>query len=177
MSVLPETGTRRLYRRWPGYALAVMAVAALLLGAWSLLQEESFSPGEEIYAAGFEDIAVSTEDAPYPSSDVQRFEGGPDAVYVYVTVENLPRGEDMEATVERSGRQSVLSWILGERDSLKVLDDGRERLDPSGVVKFAVRAGSGRPLPAGNYTVSVYADPGGARGGEVAARKHFVIRD
>jgi hypothetical protein len=59
-----------------------------------------------------------------------------------------------------------------------VLDGREEQLGPSGggvagVVKFAVREESGEPLPAGKYTVSVYAGP---EGGDLAAIKYFVIR-
>jgi hypothetical protein len=68
-----------------------------------------------------------------------------------------------------------LSWLLlGGRDRLEVSDGQEEHLGPSaggvaGVVKFAVRTESGDPLPAGNYTVSIYS------GGDVAAKKYFVV--
>jgi hypothetical protein len=175
--VLPETTTRKVDRRWPGYALAVVGLAALLLVAITLLRGGTFSPGEKLYAPGFRGIAVSAQDTSYPSSDVLRFNGRPEVVYVYLSVEDLPRGSHLEAKVERSGRLSALSWLLlAGGDNLEVSDGQDERLGPSargisGVVKFAVRAESGDPLPAGNYTVSIYS----ARG--VAARKYFVIRD
>jgi hypothetical protein len=180
--VLPETATRKVDRRWPGYALAVMGVAALLLVVMSLLRGGSFSPSEELHAPGFRDVAVSTVDTAYPPSDMLRLEDGPEVVYVYLTVENLPRGSDLEARVERSGRRSALSWLLPARgESLAVSDGPEEHLGPSddgvsGVVKFAVRAESGGPLPAGNYTVSIYAAPGETRAGGAAARKYFVIQ-
>jgi hypothetical protein len=180
--VLPETATRKVDRRWPWYVLAVMGLAALLLVAAELLRGGGFVPGEELYAQGFEDVAVSTEDTSYPPSDVLRFDDRPEVVYVYLAVEDLPRGRDLEARVQRSGRQSALSWLLAGRDGLEVSDGQEEHLGPSGggvsgVVKFAVRAESGEPLPAGEYTVSIYAAEEGSKTGNVAARKYFVIQD
>ena len=82
----------------------------------------------------------------------------------------------------RSGRRSALSWLLGGGDGLEVSDGQEEHLGlsgggVSGVVKFAVRAGSGGPLPAGGYTVSIYAGPEGTEDKDLAATKYFVIRD
>jgi hypothetical protein len=177
MRVLPETATRKVDNRWPGYVLAVLALAALLLAATALLRGGNFSPGERLYAPEFKGIAVSAEDTSYPSSDVLRFGGRPEVVYVYLSVEDLPRDSHLEAKVERSGRLSALSWLLlGGGDRLEVSDGQEEPLGPSakgvsGVVKFAVRTESGDPLPQGNYTVSVYS------AGDVAARKYFAIRD
>jgi hypothetical protein len=177
--VLPETATRKkVVRRWPGYVLAVLGLAALVLVAVALLREEGFSPSEELYAPGFEGVAVSTRDTSYPASDVLRFDGSPEVVYVYLVVEDLPSGRNLEATVERSGRQSALAWLLEGGDGLEVSDEQEEHLRPSGggvsgVVQFAVRTESGGPLPAGNYTVSIH----GTEGGAAAARKYFVIRD
>jgi hypothetical protein len=186
VSVLPETATRKAYRRWPWYVLAVMALAALFFAGVALLRGGGFSPGEEMYAPAFEDIAVSTEDTSYPASDVLRFNSRPEALYVYLVVEDLPGGRNLEARLERAGTQSALNWLLTQGDGLEVTDEQEEHLRPSGggvsgVVKFVVRAESGEPLPAGNYTVSIYALPEGAAGGGAAAgaaaRKHFVIRD
>ena len=182
MKVLPETATRKVDRRWPGYVLAVIGLTAFSLVAMALLRGGSFSPGEKLYAPGFRDVAVSTADTAYPPSDVLRLKAGPEVVYVYLTVENLARGSDLEARVERSGRRSALSWLLPDREErLEVSDEQEEHLGPSdegvtGVVKFAVRAASGGPLPAGNYTVSIYAGPGVTGPGGAAARKHFVIQ-
>ena len=179
MRVLPETATRtKVVRRWPGYVLAVLSLVALVLVAVALLREESFSPGEELYAPGFEGVAVSTRDTSYPASDVLRFDGSPEVVYVYLVVEDLPSGRNLEARVERSGRQSALAWLLEGGDGLEVSDEQEEHLRPSGggvsgVVQFAVRTESGGPLPAGNYTVSIH----GTEDGGAAARKYFVIRD
>lgn len=183
MKALPETATRKVDRRWPGYVLVVMGLAALSLVAMALLRGGSFSPGEDLYAPGFEDVAVSTEDTTYPSTDVLRFEKRPEVVYVYLTVEDLPRDSDLAARVERSGRRSALSWLLPTGgNSLEVSDGQEEHLGPSGegvsgVVKFAVRAESGGPLPAGNYTVSIHAAPGVTEAEGAAARKYFVIQD
>jgi hypothetical protein len=182
VSVLPDTATKRTHRRrWPGYALAAVGLAALLLAAVALLQERSFSPGEKLYAPGFEDIAVSTEDASYPSSDALRFDLRPEVVYVYVAVEDLPRDSDLDARVEHSSRESALSQLLGGGESIEVLDGREERLGPSGdgvsgVVKFAIRAEAGELLPAGNYTVSIYASPERTEGRDPAAIKYFVIQ-
>ena len=110
-----------------------------------------------------------------------RFDGRPEVLYVYLAVEDLPRGRDLQERVERSGRQSALSWLLAGGDGLEVSDGQEEHLGPSGdgisgVVKFAVRAESGEALPAGDYTVSIYASEGGT-GAAQAAKKYFVIQD
>jgi hypothetical protein len=178
--VLPETATKKVDRRWPAYALAAMGIAALTLVALALLQGGSFTPGEELYAPGFEDVAVSTEDTSYPPSDVLRFDGRPEVVYVYLAVEDLPLGRELGARVEHSGRQSALSWLLAGGDEIEASDDQEEHLGPSsggvsGVVKFAVRAESGEPLQAGDYTVSIYAADEETNTRDVAARKYFVI--
>jgi hypothetical protein len=159
-----------------------MALAALLFVGVALLRGGGFSPGEEMYTPGFEDIAVSTEDTSYPASDVLRFDSRPEALYVYLVVEDLPGGRNLAARIERSGAQSALTWLLAGGDGLEVSDEQEEHLRPSGggvsgVVQFVVRAKSGEPLPAGNYTVSIYAITEGAAGGDAAARKYFVIRD
>ena len=164
-------------RRWPGYALAAMGLAALLLVVVTQVRGEGFSPGEKLYAPGFKDVAVSTEDTSYPPSDVLRFENRPKVIYVYLAVEGLPRVKDLEASVERSGRRSALAWLLGEGDGIEVSDGQAEHLvladgGASGVVKFAVRAKSGGGLPAGGYTVSIYTTHG-----ETAARKSFLIQN
>ena len=177
--MLPETATKKVGRRWPGYALAAMGLAALLLVAVAQVRGEGFTPAEELHEPGFKDVAVSTENTSYPPADVLRFQTRPEVVYVYLAVEDLPGVRDLEARVERSGRRSALSWLLGGGDGLEVSDGQEEHLGlsgggVSGVVKFSVRAESGGPLPAGGYTVSIYAskvetDPG--------ARKYFLIQN
>jgi hypothetical protein len=122
---------------------------------------------------------VSLEDTSYPSSDVLRFDRRPEVVYVYLAVDDLPRGRDLEARVERSGSHSALSWLLSGGDGLEVSDGREEHLGPSGggvagVVKFAVSTESGEPLPPGDYTVSIYASQ---EARDAAARKYFMIQD
>ena len=176
--MFPETSTKKAHRRWPGYALVGVGLAALLLVAVALLQDRGFSPGEELYAQELDDVAVSAEDTSYPPSDVLRFERRPEVVYIYLAVEDLPRESNLEAKVEHAERQSALSWLLGEGGGIEVLGGQEEQLGPSGggfagVVKFAVREKSGEPLPAGNYTVRIYAGP---EGRDLAAIKYFVIQ-
>jgi hypothetical protein len=177
--VLPDTATKQVDRRWPRYALAAMGLAALLLGA-ALLREQSFTLGEELYSPGFKDVAVSTEDTSYPTSDVQRFDRRPKIVYVYLAVEDLPSGRDLKATLDHSRQQSVLFWLLAGGDGFEVTDGQEDHMNPSGggvsgVVKFAVRAGSGERLPAGDYTVSIYTSDEEAGAQDAAARKYFAI--
>ena len=128
---------------------------------------------------GAKDIAVSQEDTVYPTSDRLRFDGRPEAVYVYLRVEDLAVYHDLEARVGRATRASVLGRLLGG-GGLVVSNEGEERLSvsyggASGVLKFAVRPRSGGRLPSGDYTVAVYATPGGPGENRVVARKYFVI--
>jgi hypothetical protein len=139
-----------------------------------------FSPGEELISPGAKDIAVSQEDKVYPTSDRLRFEGGPEVVYVYLRVEDFATYENLGARVGRTSRVSALGRLLGGGSELVVSNEGEERLSvvyggASGVVKFAVRPGSGERLPAGNYTVAIYASSGGAGENRVVARKYFVV--
>jgi hypothetical protein len=180
--VLPDTDTKKGYRRWPEYTLAAISLTALLVGAAALLREDNFAPGEKLYSPGFKDVAVSTEDTAYPPSDVLRFDGRPEVVYVYLTVEDLPKGSGLEARVEHSGQQSVLSWLLSGEDGLEVTDGKEEHLGSlgggvSGAVKFAVRAESGEPLLPGDYTVSIYAPDEDSEFQDPVARKYFMIQD
>jgi hypothetical protein len=152
----------------------------LLLAAFVSVWPGHFSPGEELISPGAKDIAVSQEDKVYPTSDRLRFDGGPEVVYVYLRVEDFPTYEDLEARVERTSRVSAVGRLLGGGGDLVVSKEGEERLSvayggASGVVKFAVRPGSGRRLPSGNYTVAVYAASGGAGANSVVARKFFVV--
>ncbi len=128
---------------------------------------------------GAKDIAVSQEDTLYPTSDRLRFDGGPDVVYVYLRVEDFATYDDLEARVGRTSGISALGLLLGGGE-LVVSNEGEDRLalsygGASGVVKFAVRPGSGGRLPSGNYTVAVYAASGGAGENSVVARKYFVV--
>jgi hypothetical protein len=151
-----------------------------LLAAVVFLRPGTFSPGEELISPGAEDIAVSQEDTLYPTSDRLRFDGGTEVVYVYLRVEDLTTYEDLEARVGRTSRVSALGRLLGGGGELVVSKAGEERLSvtyggASGVLKFAVRPGSGGRLPSGNYTVAVYAASGGAGESGVVARKYFVV--
>jgi hypothetical protein len=152
----------------------------LLLAAFVSVWPGDFSPGEELISPGAKDIAVSQEDKVYPTSDRLRFDGGPEVVYVYLRVEDFATYENLEARVGRTSRISALGSLLGGGGELVVSNEGEERLSvtygrASGVVKFAVRSGSGRRLPSGDYTVAIYAVSGGAGENSVVARKYFVV--
>ena len=139
-----------------------------------------FSPGEELVSPGAKDIAVSQEDKMYPTSDRLRFGGETEVVYVYLRVEDFAAYEDLEARAGRTSRVSALGRLFGGGGELVVSKEGEERLSvtygrASGVLKFAVRPGSGGRLPSGNYTVAVYAASGGAGENSVVARKYFVV--
>jgi hypothetical protein len=151
-----------------------------LLAAVVSVWPGGFSPGEELISPGAQDIAVSQEDRVYPTSDRPRFDGGPEVVYVYLRVEDFATYEDLEARVGRTSRISALGRLFGGGGDLVVSKEGEERLSvtygrASGVVKFAVRPGSGRRLPSGEYTVAVSAVSGGAGENSVVARKYFVV--
>jgi hypothetical protein len=159
--------------------LAAVCFGVLFLAAVLSVWQGDFSPGEELISPGAKDIAVSQEDKVYPTSDRLSFDGGPEVVYVYLRVEDIATYEDLEARVGRTSRVSALGRLLGG-GGLVVSKEGEERLSvtyggASGVVKFAVRSGSGGRLPSGNYTVAVYAASGGAGENSVVARKYFVV--
>jgi hypothetical protein len=160
--------------------LAAVGFGVLLLAAVLSVWQADFSPGEELISPGAKDIAVSQDDKVYPTSDRLRFDGGPEVVYVYLRVEDFATYEDLEARVGRTSRVSALGRLLGRGGELVVSKEGEERLSvtyggASGVVKFAVRSGSGGRLPSGNYTVAVYAASGGAGENSVVARKYFEV--
>jgi len=160
--------------------LAAVCSLVVLLAAVVSFWPGAFSPGEELISPGAKDIAVGQVDTVYPTSDRLRFEGGPEAIYVYLRVENLATYDDLEARVGRTSRTSALGRLLGGGGGIVVSNEGKERLSvsyggASGVVKFAVRPASGGRLPSGNYTVAVYAAAGGAGEKEVVARKYFVV--
>jgi hypothetical protein len=160
--------------------LAAVCFGVLLLAAAVSVWPGDFSPGEELISPGARDIAVSQEDKVYPTSDRMRFDGGAEVVYVYLRVEDFATYEDLQARVGRTSRVSALGRLLGRGGELVVSKEGEERLSvtyggASGVIKFAVRPGSGGQLPAGNYTVAVYAALEGAGENSVVARKYFVV--
>ena len=180
MSVLPNTTTRGAGRRWPLYALVAVALVALALGVEALLREENFAPRKEILSTSVRDVIVSPENSLYPPPDTNRFQGPPETVFVYLSVEGLPSGEDMEARAQRAESGSVFRMFFGEEAGLEVLDEQEDQLSKAengatGIVKFALKTDSGEPLPPGNYTVEVYGPGEADGGGEPAVRKSFVV--
>ena len=178
--MLPDTTThKRTRRRLSGLLLAAACSATMLLAAVATLSlgREAFSPGEELVSPGVEDVAVSPEATAYPESDALRLDEGHRVVYVYLRVEDLAAEGGLEARVERSSRVPALAWLFGG-EGIRVLDEEEDRLGASdgrvsGVVRFAVRTGSGEGLPAGDYTVEVF-----AAGRDVpVAKKYFVVGD
>ena len=179
--MLPDTTTDKRARRGrSGPLIAAACSAVLLLVAATLsLGREDFSPGEELASSGVEDIAVSPEATSYPESDALRLDKGHRVVYVYLRVEDLALEDGLEARVEWWKRAPALTRLFGG-DGLRVLDEEEDRLGSSdgrvsGVVRFAVRAESGGPLPAGDYTVEVSAAGRDAR--VPLAEKYFTIGD
>ncbi len=180
MTALPNTKTRGVGRRWPFFVLVAVALVALWLVVESFLRAENFTPGEEIVSPSIRDVSVSAEDSLYPPPDVNYFGERPETVYVYLSVEDLPTGEDMRADVRRSGSGSAFSLFFEEDDGIRAVDEQEDQLSSgdggaSGVVKFALQTESGDPVPPGNYTVEI----SGSLGGEAdtpAVRKSFVVQ-
>lgn len=184
---MPETKSRkaRKNRQWPVVVLAVLLVMGGVLVVGAFLRDEDFTPGEEVIETpAVRDVAVSAEDSLYPPPDTARFRRQPEAVYVYLSVEDLPGSWDapLRARVERSGSGSVLDRLLGRRETggLSLADSGQDRISrdengATGVVKFVLRSSGGGAVPPGNYTVSVSGD--GADGRGVAVRKAFAVED
>ena len=125
--MLPNTTNKGTGRRWPLYALVAAVLVALVLYVEAFLRAETFSPGEEIEAPSVKDIAVNTEDGLYPPPDTSRFQERPETIFVYLSVEGLPAGEDMEARVESVGLGSVLSFF-GQGTGLEALDEQQNHL-------------------------------------------------
>jgi hypothetical protein len=180
MKAFPDTTTVKdegRTSRAPALAAAGLGVVMVLVAVW--LWPDNFSPGEALISPSAQDIAVSREDTTYPDSDALRIDGSPEAVYVYLRVEDLSEG-DLEARAGRTTKDSILGRVMGD-GGIKVVGRSDRPLGVSGeglsgVLKFAVRSDSGGPLPAGNYKVEVYNGAGGAEGG-VLARKYFVVGD
>ncbi len=161
--------------------LAAVGLGVVLLATVVSVWPADFSPGEVLISPGAKDIAVSREETTYPDSDALRFDERPEVVYVYLRLEDLPTDGDFEARVVRTARASVIGRLTGV-GGLRVMRGSEGPLGASdggvsGVVKFAVRPRSGEHLPAGNYTVEVYAAAGGAEHGSALARKYFVVGD
>lgn len=181
MGVLPNTTTKGTGRRWPLYVLAAAALVALVLIVEAFLREENFSPGEEISASGIRDVVVSAESSLYPPPDTGHFEAPPETVYVYLSIQDLPGGEDMEARVQRAGSGSLFSLLFGRGAGIQALDEQEDQLSSgengaTGIVKFALETGSGEPLPPGNYTLDIYG-PETAGTQDAAVHKLFVIEE
>ena len=100
---------------------------------------------------------------------------------MYLSVGDLPGGEDMEARVERVESGSAFSLLFERGADLEALDEQEDylRTGPNGVtgiVKFVLKTNSGEAMPPGNYTVNVYgARPASEADGAVAARKFFLV--
>jgi hypothetical protein len=109
----------------------------------------------ELVASGVEDVAVHPKaTTSYPESDALHLDEGPEVVYVYLRVEDLATDRELEARVERWSRTPALARPFGG-GQLRVSDEEETRLSTSdgrgsGVVRFAVRAWFGGPLPAGD---------------------------
>ncbi len=177
---LPSTTTKGAGRRWPLFVLVVVALVALALLVEAFLRGESFSPGEEISSPGIRDIAVSEEDSLYPPPDVGRFRERPETIFVYLSVEDVPGVEDMEARVERAGSASAFSLLFARESEIEAVDEQEDQLSSdeggaSGIVKFALKTRSGEPVPPGNYTLEVHGAPAAGSEEGVAARKFFVV--
>ena len=178
--MFPDTTTDRGGGR-PSRApvLAAVGLGVVVVAVLVSLWPADFSPGETLLSPGAQDIAVSREDTTYPESDALSFDDRPEAVYVYVRVEDLDEG-DLEARALRTARDSLLGRLMGDGGirvvgrSDRPLGDSGEGV--SGVLKFAVRPDRGERLPAGNYTVEVYNGLGTTDGG-VLVRKYFVVGD
>ena len=185
MSGLPETrsGGRRKDSSGPPFtvtlalALALAALVIVVIAGGSA--GPGFSPGEEVYAPGVEEVAAFAGDARSPGTDASRFGSNTREVRVRLRLEDFARPAEFAATVERSNRTSALSWLFGS-GGLAVSNAREERLPVSGagvsgVVEFAVRARGGGSLPPGEYTVGVRAGEGESAG--MVARKYFVVGD
>jgi hypothetical protein len=182
MSVLPNTTTKGADRRWPLYVLVAVALAALALGVEAFLRAENFLPREEISAPGIRDVVVSEENSLYPPPDTAHFEESPETIFVYLSVEELPNVEDMEARVERTGSGSMFSLLFDRGADLEVLDEQEDQLSTgengaTGIMKFALQTRSGEPVPPGNYTVEIYGPGTTGEESAVAVRKLFVIEE
>lgn len=183
MTALPNTKTRGAGRRWPLFVLVAVALVALALVVETFLRSEDFTPGEEISSPSIQDVSVSAEDSLYPPPDVNYFGERPETIFVYLSVEDLPTGGDLQARVQRSGSRSALSILFGREDGIEAVDEQEDQLSSggeadgsSGVVKFALRASSGEPIAPGNYTLEISGAAEGGAGAEPAVRKLFVVQ-
>ena len=179
MTALPNTKSRGAGRRWPLYVILAVVLVGLWLVVESFLRAENFTPREEIVSPNIRDVSVSAENRLYPPPDVNYFSRRPETIFVYLSVEDLPTGEDMRAEVRRSGSGSAFSLFFAQDDELRAFDEQEDQLSSgeggsSGVVKFALRTSSGKPVPSGNYTMEISGAFGGGTGAP-AVRKSFVV--
>ncbi len=103
-----------------------------------------------------------------------------ETVFVYLSVEESPTGEDMEARVERVAFGSIFSLLFSPGPSIEILDEQEDQLSSgsngeTGILKFALEKRSGEPIPPGDYTVEIYGPGTGDGAGAVAARKSFLV--
>ncbi|MDP8925794.1 MAG: hypothetical protein M3M97_02555 [Actinomycetota bacterium] len=123
---------------------------------------------------------MNAENSLYPPPDVGRLEGLHEAVFVYLSVEKLPSGEDMEVRVQRVESGCVYTLFFRRGVGIEVLDEQEDQLskgenEVTGIVKVALETRSDERVPPGNYTVEV-CDPGSSgERDEVAARKFFIV--
>jgi hypothetical protein len=83
-----------------------------------------------------------------------------ETIFVFLSVEELPTREDMEARVERVAFGSIFSLIFSPGPSIEILDEqedqlGRPQLSSgsngtTGILKFALETRSGEPIPPGD---------------------------
>ena len=112
-------------------------MAALALGVEAFLWAETLLVREEISSPAVRDIIVSAEDSLYPPPEEGRFEGETKTVFMYLSVEELPPGEDMEARVERVDSGPILSLLFSPGPRI-------EKTSTSRKTSYA-RARTGRP--------------------------------
>jgi hypothetical protein len=181
--MLPNTTTKGADRHWPFYVLVAVVLVALALGVEAFLRSENFLPGEDISAPGIRDVVISSENSLYSPPDTARFEVPPETIFVYLSVEELPEVEGMEARVQRTASGAAFSLLFDRGASIEVLDEQEDQLSTgengaTGIMKFALATTSGEPVPPGNYTVEIYGPgPAGEEEGVVVVRKLFVIEE
>ena len=110
------------------YVLVAVALVTLTLLVKAFLRAENFSLREEIVSPGIRDLVVSANNSLYPPPDVGRFQERPETIFIYLSVEDLPSGQDMEACLERLESGSVFSWILGGGAEIEALDEQEDQL-------------------------------------------------
>jgi len=176
---LPETSSpKEPVLWWPAILAALLGalvLVILLVNAWQTL---GFSSREDSSGGGVEDIVVSARESPYLPADAERFGSQPGAVYVYVVVRRMPSGERLRVRVERESADSVLGRLLFRERSRVAIEPLQTRPGPGenlDVARFVLSARSGKALPPGRYTISVYRESKD-QGARLDAREFFQIR-